>query len=113
MRENNFILFPQYNILFPQERYKAKRSNTGKRGVTALEKYSVATFYYLGGNYRDSKMLPNCTSQEQPTISYHRDSKMLPHCTSQEQPPFSYYQDSKMFYYSFSCYRRLVVKTTK
>jgi hypothetical protein len=32
MRENNFILFPQYNILFPQERYKAKRSNTGKRG---------------------------------------------------------------------------------
>ena len=39
MRENNFILFPQYNILFPQliilfpqERYKAKGSNTGKRG---------------------------------------------------------------------------------
>jgi hypothetical protein len=24
-------------------------------------------------------MLPNCTSQEQPPLSYHQDSKMLPH----------------------------------
>jgi hypothetical protein len=54
----------------------------GKRGVAALEKYSLAAFYYLGGKRgvaalekyslaQDSKMLPNCTSQKQPPLSYH------------------------------------------
>jgi hypothetical protein len=58
----------------------------GKRGVAALEKYSLAAFYYLGGK---RGVTAHCTSQEHPTLSYHRDSKMLPNYTSQEQPPLS------------------------
>ena len=53
-----------------------------KRRVAALEKYSLAAFYYLGGK-REVAALEKYSL----AAFYHRNSKMLPNCISQEQPP--------------------------
>jgi hypothetical protein len=59
----------------------------GKRRVAALEKYSVAAFYYLcgkGGVAALEKYSLSTVLLKSSHPSYHRDSKMLPNCTSQE-----------------------------